>query len=196
MIRSVCVFCGSRVGQRPSYLAHARLLGETLASRGIRLVYGGASVGLMGALADAALAGKGEAVGVIPEALVAREIAHASLTQLHVVKTMHQRKAKMAELSDAFIALPGGLGTLEELFEIMTWGMLGIHRKPVGLLDTDGYYQGLLRFLDHAVTEGFVDRAHAAMLVVRDSPSSLLDALLESESKVPPVPKVMDPSER
>ena len=193
-IRRLCVFCGSRGGARPSYLAHARAFGASLAKRGIGLVYGGASVGLMGAIADAVLAEGGEAIGVIPQTLVDREVAHRALTQLHVVQTMHERKAKMAELSDAFVALPGGLGTLEELFEVVTWGMLAIHHKPIGLLDTDGYWSPIVGFLEHAVDEGFVDRAHLALIVRATSPDGLLDALV---AHVPPRfgPKVMAPGE-
>ena len=189
-IRRVCVFCGSRDGARPSYLQHAHELGALLAMRGMGLVYGGASVGLMGRVADAALGAGGEVVGVIPESLVAREIAHRSLTHLHVVRTMHERKAKMAQLSDAFIALPGGFGTLEELFEVVTWAMLGIHAKPIGLLDSDGYWKPLLAFVERAIAEGFVDPTHASLIVVRDTPAALLDVLAEGEGMPQPT-KVM-----
>jgi uncharacterized protein (TIGR00730 family) len=173
----LCVFCGSRGGTRPSYLRDARALGQTLAERGIGLVYGGAHVGLMGAVADAAMAHGGEVIGVIPQALVAREVAHRGLTELHVVDTMHQRKAKMAELSDGFVALPGGLGTLEELFEVVTWAMLAIHRKPIGVLDTDGYWGSLFTFLTRAANEGFVDAAHLALILRDDTPRGLNDRL-------------------
>lgn len=153
----LCVFCGSRFGSRPVYEEAARTLGQTLARQRIGLVYGGASVGIMGALADAALAAGGEVIGVIPRGVFTREIAHAGLTKLHVVGSMHERKALMAEQSDAFLALPGGLGTYDELFEILTWRQIGLHQKPVGLLDVDGYFAPLRSVLDHAVSEGFSD---------------------------------------
>jgi len=178
MIRSICVFCGSSLGGSPSYEAAARRFAESAAGRGIRIVYGGASVGLMGAIADAALRAGGDVVGVIPRTLVDREIAHRGVTALHVVDTMHERKAMMAELSDAFVALPGGLGTLEELFEVWTWGMLGLHAKPYALLDVDGYYAPLIRFLDHARDTGFVRPAQRAMLTVDNDPTRLLDTLV------------------
>jgi uncharacterized protein (TIGR00730 family) len=174
---TVCVFCGSAAGVAPAYVEAARAFAREAAGRGIRLVYGGASVGLMGAIADAALEAGGRVVGIIPRALVDREIAHHGLTELRVVQTMHERKAMMAELSDAFVALPGGLGTLEELFEVWTWGMLGLHRKPYGVLDTAGYYGPLIRFLDHARDEGFIRPAQRADLTVSDSPAELLTAL-------------------
>jgi uncharacterized protein (TIGR00730 family) len=174
---TICVFCGSSIGAAPSYVDAARAFARDAVGRGIRLVYGGASVGLMGALASEALAAGGEVIGVIPRALVDREIAHRGLTELRVVDTMHERKAMMAQLADAFVALPGGLGTLEELFEVWTWGMLGFHEKPYGVLDTDGYYAPLIRFLDHACDEGFIRPAQRAKLVVSDTPAALLDAL-------------------
>ena len=154
-VNAVCVYCGSSFGSDPVYLEATKDLARTLAGRGIRVVYGGASVGLMGALADATLEAGGEVVGVIPQQLVDREIAHTGLTELHVVQTMHQRKALMAELSDAFVALPGGIGTLEELIEIFTWEQLGLHSKPLAVLNTVGYYDGLTAFLDHTVEQGF-----------------------------------------
>src|SRR5215207_8224445 len=163
-MRSVCVFCGSSSGASPAYGEAARALGAHLAREGLTLVYGGASVGTMGVVADAALAAGGRVVGVIPRGLVAREIAHPGLTELVVVDSMHERKAAMADRADAFVALPGGLGTLEELFEVWTWGLLGIHAKPVALLDADGFYDPLLAFLDRAVDEGFVRAAQRAML--------------------------------
>ncbi|HEX8942435.1 MAG TPA: TIGR00730 family Rossman fold protein [Gemmatimonadaceae bacterium] len=178
MIRSICVFCGSSSGVSPAYESAARTFATAIAERGIRLVYGGASVGLMGAIADTALRAGGEVVGVIPRTLVDREIAHGGLTHLHVVDTMHERKAMMADLSDAFVALPGGLGTLEELFEVWTWGMLGLHDKPYGVLDVDGYYSPLIRFLDHACDEGFIRPAQRAKLAVERDPTRLLDALV------------------
>ena len=174
---SVCVFCGSSPGAHPDYETAARALGAGLAGAGARLVYGGASVGLMGALADAALGAGGEVVGVIPQSLVDREVAHPGLTELHVVGTLHERKARMAELSDAFIALPGGAGTLEELFEIYTWGQLGLHAKPLALVNVRGYFNGLLVFLDHAMAEGFLPAEHRARLTVADAPEAVLDAV-------------------
>jgi uncharacterized protein (TIGR00730 family) len=179
-LATICVFCGSAPGARASYVDAAREFAREAVRRGVRLVYGGASVGLMGALADEALAAGGEVIGVIPRALVEREIAHRGLTELRVVATMHERKATMAELADAFVALPGGLGTLEELFEVWTWGMLGLHAKPYGVLDTGGYYGPLVRFLDHARDEEFIRPAQRAMLSVRATPADLLDVLLES----------------
>jgi uncharacterized protein (TIGR00730 family) len=148
-----------------------------LAARGLELVYGGASVGLMGALADSTMAAGGTVIGVIPRRLVEQEIAHVGLTKLHIVEDMHERKALMAELSDAVIALPGGAGTLDELFELFTWKQLGLHRKPIGLLDIDGYWQPLLAFLEHAVNERFVRAEHAAMLMVERTPEALIDRL-------------------
>jgi uncharacterized protein (TIGR00730 family) len=177
MIRRVCVFCGSSSGGQPCYGSAARALGELLAQRGMGLVYGGASIGLMGAVADAALAAGGEVIGVIPEALEAKEIAHRDLTRLEVVGSMHERKARMSELADAFVALPGGMGTLEELSEILTWAQLGLHEKPCGLLDIASYWRPLVAFFDHAVQERFLRAQHRAMVIVEDQPVALLDAL-------------------
>ncbi len=177
MIRSICIFCGSAFGARPEYIAAAQSLAREAANQGIRIVYGGASVGLMGAVADAALEAGAIVQGVMPRSLVEREIAHRGLTELRVVETMHQRKAQMAELADAFIALPGGLGTLEELFEVWTWGMLGLHDKPFGILDVEGYYKPLITFLDHARDEGFVRPAQRARLIVETEPAALLRGL-------------------
>lgn len=151
------------------------MLGELLAKRGIGLVYGGASVGTMGVLADAALRAGGEVIGVIPDALVSRELAHRGLSELHQVSGMHERKAKMTELADGFLALPGGAGTLEELFEVWTWSQLGLHGKPIGLVDVDGYYQPLLRFLRHMVAEGFLRESYHEMIAVDADPAALLD---------------------
>jgi uncharacterized protein (TIGR00730 family) len=176
-MKSVCVFCGSSPGARPSYRAAAERLATAIAERGLDLVYGGASVGLMGALADAALAAGGRVVGVLPRALDRKEIAHAGLSELRVVDSMHERKAQMAERSDAFVALPGGIGTLEEWFEVLTWSQLGFHVKPCGLLDVDGYFAPLLALLDRAVHERFVTPAHRSMIVVEDDAERLLDAL-------------------
>lgn len=176
-MKSVCVFCGSSPGARPSYRAAAEALAAAIANRGLDLVYGGASVGLMGALADAALAAGGRVVGVLPRALDRKEIAHAGLTELRVVDSMHERKAQMAERADAFVALPGGIGTLEEWFEVLTWSQLGFHAKPCGLLDVDGYFAPLLALLDRAVNERFVTPAHRSMIVVENDAGRLLDAL-------------------
>lgn len=172
----ICVFCGSNPGRDPAYRAAAVALGEVLAARGIGLVYGGASVGLMAVVADTVLARGGEAVGVIPQMLVDKEIAHSGLTALHVVESMHARKAKMADLADGFVALPGGAGTLEELFEIWTWAQLGTHAKPVGVLDVNGFWSKLEAFLDHVVAEGFLRAGHRGMLLSADEPGALLDA--------------------
>ena len=159
----LCVFCGSRVGLRPEYAATARELGSALAARRIGLVYGGASVGVMGALATAVLASEGEVFGVIPHGVFDREVAHTGLTELHVVKTMHARKALMADKSDAFLALPGGLGTYDELFEALTWKQLGLHDKPVGLLDVGGFFGPLMEMVRHTQAEGFLDQAPIAI---------------------------------
>ena len=188
----ICVFAGSSAGVRPEYLDAARELGSTLVSRGIGVVYGGAKVGLMGALADAALAAGGHVTGVIPSALVAKEIAHPGLSDLRIVSSMHERKATMAELSDGFIALPGGVGTLEELFEVITWGQLGLHQKPCGLLNVCGYYDPLLAFLDHAVAERFLRQTHAAMLQASPSIDELLHRMAAYEP--PTAPKWLDRS--
>lgn len=170
----ICVFCGSSYGARPAYAESARSLGRILAENRIGLVYGGSSLGLMHELADAALARGGEVIGVIPRTLVDREIAHPGLTELRVVETIHERKALMAELSDAFVALPGGNGTLEELFEIWTWGQLGLHPKPVALLNVEGYYDQLLGFVQHMVDQGFLRKANQEMLIVETRPEALL----------------------
>jgi len=176
-VKRVCVFAGSSSGARPAYVAAARALGAVLCRRGLGLVYGGGAVGLMGALADATLDGGGEVIGVIPNGLATRELAHPGVTDLRVVGSMHERKAAMASLADAFIALPGGLGTLEETLEILTWSQLGIHAKPIGALDVDGYWEGLRRMLGHAVDEGFVRAEHAALLLFGPAPDDLLDRL-------------------
>jgi uncharacterized protein (TIGR00730 family) len=173
-MRSVCVYCGSSDGNRPEYVAAARSLGRALAQRGIELIYGGAQVGLMGHVANAALEHGGRVIGVIPQMLVRKEIAHAALTALHVTASMHERKQKMADLSEGFIALPGGIGTFEELFEIWTWGQLGLHRRPCGLLNVAGYYDDLVRFLDHATASGFIRTEQRAMLSVERDVDVLL----------------------
>jgi len=182
-MKRICVFAGSSSGVRAEYLGAASDLGKLFAARGIELVYGGARVGLMGAVADAVLAGGGRVTGVIPKALVEKEVAHDGLTDLRIVTSMHQRKALMADLSDAFIALPGGWGTLDEMFEILTWAQLGLHRKPCGLLNVLGYFDRLLSFLDHTMEEGFVRREYGALLSVAPAPAPLLDAL---QSQTPP----------
>jgi uncharacterized protein (TIGR00730 family) len=170
----ICLFCGSSVGADPKYLAEAQSLGQQMAGGGWALVYGGTSIGLMGATADAALAGGAEVIGVLPQALQDREIAHRGLTKLHLVGSMHERKALMASLSDAFVALPGGYGTLDEFFEIVTWAQLHIHSKPCILINTDGYYDHLLRFLDHAVKTEFVRPANLKLVrVAKDSAEAL-----------------------
>jgi uncharacterized protein (TIGR00730 family) len=173
----VCVFCGSSPGARPAYGRAAHEFGHLLGTRGVDLVWGGGNVGLMGIVADAALAAGGRAIGVIPAALAERELGHSTATELHVVRTMHERKALMADLSDAFVALPGGTGTLDELFEILTWAQLGFHAKPIGLLDVEDYYTPLLTFLDGARDEGFVRPVDRARLRVERDPERLLDEL-------------------
>jgi uncharacterized protein (TIGR00730 family) len=184
-LTSVCVFSGSSPGARPSYAGAARLLGREIAGRGLRLVYGGAAVGLMGTVADAALGAGGEVVGVIPRHLADREVAHTGLSALHVVGSMHERKALMADLADGFVALPGGLGTLEELAEVLTWSQLGLQSKPCGVLDVDGFYAPLLAFLDHTVTERFVSEAHRALVLSADDAAVLLDLLHAWEPGAP-----------
>ena len=176
-MRRVCVYAGSNPGSHPAYADAARALAQLLAERGIGLVFGGSNVGLMGILADTALAAGGEVIGVMPQALVDREIAHRGLTELRIVDSMHERKALMADLSDAFVAVPGGIGTLEELIEVYTWSQLGIHEKPCGVLNVRGYYDGLAGFLDHAVEEGFLRPQHRAVLSVAADPAELLEHL-------------------
>jgi hypothetical protein len=183
-LASVCVFCGASPGGDPAYRAAAEATGRKIAGRGLTLVYGGAKVGLMGAVADAALAAGGEVIGVLPIALMDKEIGHQGLTRLEVVPSMHERKARMAELSDGFVALPGGAGTLEEIFEIWTWGQLGFHAKPAGFLNVRGYYDGLRGFVDHAVGEAFLKAPHRDMLIFREDSDEMLDALA---AYVPPL---------
>src|SRR5580700_7342090 len=187
MAKRICVFCGSSPGARPCYAAAATSLARHLAAQGIGIVYGGGKVGLMGALADAALAAGGDIIGVIPQSLVEKELAHPGLSDLRVVGSMHQRKALMAELADAFIALPGGYGTFEEFCEVLTWTQLGLHRKPCGLLNVAGYYDSLLALFDHAVREGFVRPVHREMVVAASDPAALADELLQF--KIPLVDK-------
>jgi len=174
---NVCVFCGSSDGTQPQYKTAATQFGTALAARGHGLVYGGASIGLMGAVADAVLAGGQKAVGVLPEGLAMRELEHKQLTELHIVDSMHTRKAMMADLSDAFVVLPGGIGTLEEMFEVWTWGQLGIHNKPLGLLNVDHYYDGLTQFLDHVTTEGFMGAAQRKNLLHSTTAEDLIRQL-------------------
>lgn len=176
-LRRVCVFCGSAAGARADYAEAAAALGRAVAARGIGLVYGGGAVGLMGVVADAAMAAGAEVIGVIPEALLRREVGHGALTELRVVETMHQRKALMAELSDGFVVLPGGLGTLEEAAEALTWAQLGIHAKGVVLLDVAGFWAGLHGMLDHMAAEGFVRPHHRGLALRADAPEAALDAL-------------------
>lgn len=178
-MKRVCVFCGSSPGRRPEYRAAAEEMGTALVRRNIALVYGGTSVGLMGVLADAVLRAGGEAVGVIPERLMKREVGHNGLTKLHLVGSMHERKALMADLSDAFVAMPGGYGTLEEFCEVVTWAQLGLHAKPCGILNVSGYYSPLLAMLDHAVEERFLKVENRSLVLARDSVEELLEALEE-----------------
>ncbi len=175
-MKSICVYCGSNAGKDPAFIAAADRLGEVLALRGIGMVYGGGQVGLMGRIADATLAAGGRVVGVIPEFLALKEIAHMGLSELHVVRSMHARKAKMVKLSQAFIAMPGGIGTMEEMFEVWTWAQLGQHRHPVGLLNVNGYYDELVAFLDKMTDQGFLAPEHRGAFIVSDRVTSLLDA--------------------
>lgn len=190
MLTTICVFCGANSGANPAYRLAAERFGTALARSGRRLVYGGGHVGLMGAIADAVLAAGGGAIGVIPQHLMDREIAHPGLTELRVVASMHERKATMAELADAFVTLPGGLGTLEELFEVWTWGQLGLHRKPYGLLNVERFFDPLLNYLDHAVAERFIRPEHRALLAVDTDPGRLLERL--EWQQVPALPKWID----
>jgi uncharacterized protein (TIGR00730 family) len=189
-VKRICVFCGSNNGAKPAYAQAAREMGTALAKRKLGLVYGGAKVGLMGAVADAALAAGAEVVGVIPEVIVAKEVAHQGLTQLRRVGSMHERKQQMADLSDGFIAMPGGIGTFEEFCEILTWRHLGMHGKPCGLLNTEGYYDGFLEFLDKALAEGFMPQSTRSAVLVADNPEALL-SLFETH-RAAPVQKWID----
>ena len=191
-MRRICVFAGSNNGARAEYLGAAQELGRALAQRHVGLVYGGARVGLMGALADAVLAARGHVTGVIPEALVAKEVAHEGLSDLRVVGSMHERKRIMTDLADGFIALPGGWGTLEEFFEVLTWAQLGLHRKPCGLLNVRGFFDGLLSFIDHSIDERFVRRENRTMVIVSNTPGALLELF---DGYIPPVvEKWIDPA--
>ena len=176
-MKNICVFCGSSLGLRPAYQQAATALGTIIAQRGMNLVYGGGKVGLMGIIADAVLAGGGEVIGVIPEFIAAKEIAHTGLTKLHIVNSMHERKAMMVDFSDGFIAMPGGFGTFEEFFEVLTWGQLGLHQKPHGLLNIEGYYDALLKLVDTAIAEKFIREAHRNLILTSPNPESLLDSM-------------------
>jgi uncharacterized protein (TIGR00730 family) len=189
-MKRVCVFCGSSAGSSAAYAAAARSLGLEIARRGLGLVYGGGRVGLMGILADAVLAAGGEVDGVLPRHLAAKEVGHAGLTRLHLVASMHERKAMMAGLADGFLSLPGGLGTLEEMAEILTWAQLGLHSKPCALLDAAGYFRPLVAFLDHAVAEGFLRKEHRDLVIVGDDSARLLDAM--EQWRPVPVEKWLD----
>ena len=193
-MNSLCVFCGSNSGASPAYAEAAAGLGRLLARRGLTLVYGGGRVGLMGVVADAALAAGGRVIGVIPEALATRELAHSGVTEMRVVGSMHERKALMSELSDGFLALPGGIGTLEEWFEVWTWSQLGFQPKPCGLLNVAGYYDHLLAFLDHMTGERFLRETHRSMAIVDDQPERLLDRLASYQP--PRARKWIDSGER
>jgi uncharacterized protein (TIGR00730 family) len=193
-MRRVCVFCGSNPGLRPAYVEAAKEMGRSLARRGIGMVYGGGRVGLMGAVADSALAAGGSVIGIIPESLLEKEVAHGRLTELRVVASMHERKAMMADLSDAFIAMPGGYGTFEEFCEVLTWSQLGIHQKPCGLLNVEGYYDKLLALFDHAVAEGFVHAVHRSLVVEATEPDVLLEIL--ENYRWPKVEKWIEREER
>lgn len=192
-MKSVCVFCGSSMGLKPTYQLAAQAMGKALAQQGIELVYGGGNVGLMGEIADAVLAAGGKAIGVMPEALVAKEIAHNGLTKLHIVKSMHERKALMSDLSDAFVALPGGYGTLDEFCEMLTWTQLGLQQKPCGLLNVDGYYDNLIAMFDRAVSEQFLRKENRLLVLEEQDPVRLLDLLANYQPIV--VPKWIERSE-
>ena len=178
-MKNICVYCGSAIGKKTEYVEAAQKLGQELVRRNMGLVFGGSSIGLMGAVADAVLEAGGKVTGIIPRAIWEKEISHEGLTELIVVDTMHQRKAAMAEAADGFIALPGGYGTFEELFEILTWAQLDFHRKPSGLLNICGYYDKLCEFIDNSINEGFVKEVHRQLLIVDSDPSSLLDKMPE-----------------
>jgi len=192
-MKAVCVYCGSSPGRLDVYAEAACALGQALVARDLGLVYGGASIGLMGLVADAVLQLGGRAVGVIPQALARKEVVHRHLTELHVTQSMHERKTMMAELSDGFIAMPGGIGTFEEIFEIWTWAQLGIHAKPCGLLNVAGYFDALTRFLDHATAEAFLKPPHRALLIVEQQPQALLDRFASYQP--PSIRKWLEPDE-
>src|SRR3990172_10715559 len=190
-IKRICVFCGSNHGARSAYTDAAQQLGKALVSQGMGLVYGGGSIGLMTVVADAVLKEKGEVIGVIPHALSSKEFAHDGLTELRLVSGMHERKAVMAELSGAFIAMPGGFGTLDEFFEIVTWAQLGLHTKPIGLLNVEGYFDLLLKFVDYMQRERFISTEHRQLIITSHDPEELLSALIRYKP-IQPIPKVID----
>ena len=190
-IKRICVFCGSNHGARSAYTDAAQQLGKALVSQGMGLVYGGGSIGMMTVVADAVLKEKGEVIGVIPHALSSKEFAHNGLTELHLVSSMHERKAMMAELSDAFIAMPGGFGTLDEFFEIITWAQLGLHTKPIGLLNVGGYFDLLLKFVDYMLRERFISAEHRQLIITSRNPEELLSALIRYKPSQQ-IPKVID----
>lgn len=192
-MKMICVYCGSNPGRLPEYRGMARLLGYELAARGLGLVYGGASIGVMGAVADAVLERGGQAIGIIPHSLATKEVSHDGLDELIVVGSMHERKAKMAELSDGFVALPGGWGTIEEIFEMLTWAQLGFHEKPCGLLNIASYYDHLFAFLEKAIEQQFVKEAYRPMIIMDDTPGTLLDRF--SNYRAPKVKKWIGPEE-
>jgi hypothetical protein len=192
-MKAICVYCGSSPGRLEVYASAARALGQALVERDLGLVYGGASIGLMGLIADTVLQLGGRAVGVIPQALARKEVVHRHLTELHVTQSMHERKTLMADLSDGFIAMPGGIGTFEEIFEIWTWAQLGIHTKPCGLLNVAGYYDALSTFLDHAAAEQFLKPPHRSLLIVEQEPQALLDRFASYQP--PSVRKWLDADE-
>lgn len=192
MLKSICVYCGSSFGNSPVHAEAARMLAQELVRRNMALVYGGGKVGLMGVIADEVVKLGGEATGVIPKALLEKEVGHGELTRLFVVKDMHERKAMMADLSDGFIAMSGGIGTLEELFEVLTWAQLGIHDKPIGLLNVDGFYDSLTGFLKHQVEQGFLRAKHAGLLQIATEPKNMLDMLQRASSR----PAAPDPAMR
>lgn len=193
-MRRICVFCGSNKGGSASYSAAARELGKLLAEKKISLVYGGGNVGLMGIIADTVMNAGGEVIGVIPEALVAKEVAHRGLSELKTVKSMHERKSVMADLSDGFIALPGGFGTFEEFFEVVTWTQLGLHKKPCGILNVEGFFEPLIALVKKGTAEGFIRQEHADILLAASSPRELLRLI--GEWKPPTVEKWLDKSRR
>lgn len=184
-MQRVCVFCGSKAGTKPLYAEETRRFGQLLVQRSLGLVFGAGHIGLMGVLADEVLRHGGQAIGVIPQALVDKELAHRGLTHLHICETMHQRKALMADLADAFVALPGGYGTADEFFEILTWAQLGLHAKPIGLLNTAGYFDPLLAWVEHTVREGFMRDKHRRLLLVAQEPAALLEALATYTPETP-----------
>ena len=190
-IKRICVFCGSNHGARSTYTDAAQQLGKALVSQGVGLVYGGGSIGLMTVVANAVLEEKGEVIGVIPHALSSKEFAHDGLTELHLVSSMHERKAMMAELSGAFIAMPGGFGTLDEFFEIVTWAQLGLHTKPIGLLNVEGYFDLLLKFVDYMQRERFISTEHRQLIITSHDPEELLLKLIRYKP-IQPIPKVID----